>query len=99
MGIEEIMSNPTAGYYAAIQDVLQGLHRACEKHPDFPVDIIHQGAIVAEESGELIQAINNHVHDGLPCSPIEKELIDLAAVTIRMLMNYRRNKNKTLTNN
>jgi NTP pyrophosphatase (non-canonical NTP hydrolase) len=95
MSIEEVTIDANGEFYGTICDVLQGLHKACEKHPDFPVDIIHQGAIVGEESGELVQAINNHIHEGLPSEQIEKELIDLAAVTIRMLINYRRKRNKT----
>lgn len=39
------------------------LKKAKEKHPYSPGDIVHQIAILAEESGEAVQAVLNKVYD------------------------------------
>lgn len=58
--------------------------RAREIH-DWPKDIIHQAAIISEESGEVIQAALNHVYSGASMAKIEQEVIHTAATCIRFL--------------
>jgi len=47
----------------AIDKILEELARAEKKHPIWPKDIVHAGAIVAEEAGELTRATLNHVYE------------------------------------
>ncbi len=55
------------------------------KHPIFPDDIKHQALILAEESGEVMQAVLNHTDHGKDYDLIEDELYQTIAVCIRML--------------
>ena len=54
---------------------------------NFPKDVVHQAAILAEESGEVVQAaLDYHYHDGSPSRIIE-ECYDTIAVCIRIIEN------------
>jgi len=61
------------------------LKAAREKHPAWPSDIVHAIAIVNEESGEAMRAALNHVYHGDPSDEIIIELIQTAAMCIRVL--------------
>lgn len=61
------------------------LDRAVKKHPQFPIDIIHQVAIVQEEAGEAMRATLQCVYEGRAVSEVQKELIETAAMCIRVL--------------
>lgn len=43
--------------YAVIDEVLRELDRAVDTYPQWPTDPVHAAAVVAEESGELVQAV------------------------------------------
>jgi len=68
------------------------LNRAIEKFPTWPDDPIHAAAIVAEECGELQQAVLQNMYEphktDLP-SP-EDEAIQTAAMAIRFLRSLHR---------
>jgi NTP pyrophosphatase (non-canonical NTP hydrolase) len=51
---------------AALIDIMTELADAERKHPDWPADPIHAAAILAEESGELIQASIDFYNSPLP---------------------------------
>ena len=69
------------------------LESAKSRYPWWPTDVIHAGAIVAEEAGELTQATLDHVyahlnHNGKDTvARMRKEAIQTAAMAIRFLEN------------
>jgi hypothetical protein len=75
----------------AIEFILAELERAEKLHPVWPTDVIHMGAIVAEEAGELIRACNNYSDN--PNKPIEyfvnmeEEAVQVGAMAVRFLIN------------
>lgn len=70
------------------------LNRAIAKYPDWPADIIHQAAIVNEESGELTRAaLQRHYEKGNVMEPYN-EAKQTAAMGLRFMLNYQ----KTLEN-
>lgn len=69
----------------AMVSVITELESARRKHPKWPKDPIHEAAIVAEESGELIRAsLQYNYEDGMN-EEIEKEAIQTAAMAVRLL--------------
>ena len=69
------------------------LESAKSRYPWWPTDVIHAGAIVSEEAGELTQATLDHVyahlnHNGKDTvARMRKEAIQTAAMAIRFLEN------------
>jgi len=63
------------------------LESAERKHPCWPTDPIHAAAIVAEESGELIQAAIDYVYAGKSRKELVAEAIQTAAMGIQFLIN------------
>jgi hypothetical protein len=61
--------------------------RAEKKHGGFPVDQIHCAVIVAEESGELVQAAIDHTYSSQCPDRLREEAIQTAAMCYRFLMN------------
>lgn len=68
-----------------IGHVDEELERARDLYPEWPEDIVHQAAIVAEEAGEVVRAALNHHYHGAPKVDIRDELIQTAAMCFRML--------------
>lgn len=79
------------GYPAqfALNRILNAYNEAVAKHPSdtWPTDVIHMTAIMAEESGEAVQAANDVVHSGASLEPLRKELAQTAAMCLRCLVN------------
>ena len=69
--------------------IIEEYERACGIHPAWPTDLIHQVAIVAEESGEAVQAALNHVYYDKPLDLVRNELIHTGAMAVRALVNLR----------
>lgn len=67
--------------------ILAELRRAEAKYPAWPADLIHQVAIMQEESGEAIRAALNHVYHGEPLEDVRGELVQTAAMCLRCLKN------------
>lgn len=55
------------------------------KHRHFPDDLIHQVAIMSEESGEAVRAALLHVYDDHTLDDVEEELYQTIAVCVRIL--------------
>jgi len=70
-----------------VDKILEELARAEEKHPTWPTDLIHAGAIVAEESGELTRATLNHVYENDSGQNMLDEAVQVGAMAIRFLKN------------
>lgn len=68
-----------------IDMIKRALEHARKKHPVSPKDPIHRAAIVAEESGELIQAVLNFVEGKGKYSACMNEAIQTAVTCIRFL--------------
>jgi len=69
------------------EEITEEVIRAKKKHPHWPDDIVHQAAIVNEESGELIRAAIQYQYEGADKEEIRKEAIQTAATCIRLLKN------------
>ena len=74
---------------ALITIILAELRRAEAKYPEWPADLIHQVAIMQEESGEAIRAALNHVYHGEPIEDVRAELVQTAAMCLRCLKNLK----------
>ena len=61
------------------------LKRARELHPVQYKDIIHRVAVIAEESGEAVQATLNYVYHGGDRDLIDKEVIQCLVTCQRFL--------------
>ncbi len=65
--------------------IVQELRRAEKLHPDYPNDLFRQVTIINEEAGEVARAVlHYHYEDGV-MEDVIKELIQTAAMCIRML--------------
>lgn len=74
--------------YKIMTDILKAHLEALEKHrDDWPEDVVHMTAIMAEEAGEAVRAANNAVHEGDSLEPLRRELAQTAAMCIRCLVN------------
>jgi NTP pyrophosphatase (non-canonical NTP hydrolase) len=68
-----------------IKEIQQELNSAKLQHPYWPDDPIHAVAIMAEESGEAVRAVLNHVYEGRDLNDVKTELIQTAAMCLRCL--------------
>jgi len=63
------------------------LRRAEIKHPNFPSDMFQQLAIMQEEAGEVTKAVLHFQYEKGSLQDIKDELIQTAAMCMRMLKN------------
>lgn len=63
------------------------LNKAKRKHPDFPTDMFRQLAIMQEEAGEVTKAVLHHHYEGGTIEHVQEEIIQTAAMCVRMLQN------------
>lgn len=61
------------------------LKRAEQKHPGYPKDMFHQLAIMQEEAGEVTKAVLQYHYEGGSLDNVKEELIQTAAMCMRML--------------
>lgn len=72
----------------AIRTIERELDAALEQWPAWPADPVHAAAVIAEETGELVQACLDFTY-ALPSlygESIRKEAAQVGAMAIRMLM-------------
>lgn len=67
------------------KSILKETKSATIKHPKFPMDILHQVAVLSEECGEVSQAALDWTYGGDSQYHLEEEIIQVAAVCVRML--------------
>lgn len=88
------LTDEMCNHFFAIQDIetkrwvaciLSELGKAKEKHPEWPLDVIHGAAIVAEESGELVRAALNFQYEKGQFFQMHKEAVQTGAMAIRFL--------------
>ena len=70
-----------------ITAIFKELKKAESKFPGWPSDIVHAAAIVAEESGELVQASIDCYYGRGSEEKCIKEAIQTAAMSVRFLLN------------
>jgi len=71
----------------AIELVIDELRKAEEKHPTWPDDPIHASAILAEESGELVQACIDYYYSDSDGGNAVIEAAQCGAMALRFLIN------------
>lgn len=70
----------------AMQLIRDELYKAEHKHPTYPDDIFKQLAIMNEEAGETTKACLHYIDEGGTLEDVKKELIQTAAMCVRMLI-------------
>jgi len=70
-----------------IEEVFAELRRAEAKFPGWPDDVVHAAAIVAEESGELVQASLDLYYGRGNREQVIKEAVHTTAMGFRFLFN------------
>ena len=73
-----------------VHKILCEVKRAESVYPDWPTDPVHAGAVLAEEAGEVVKAINNVVTKHKGESDYATEAIQCAAMCVRFLKNLDR---------
>jgi len=63
------------------------LTKAKTKHPNYPESLFEQLAIMQEEAGEVTKAVLHYFYERGSKEDIKKELIQTAAMCMRMLEN------------
>jgi hypothetical protein len=72
-----------------LQQVLHELSCAEVSHPQWPEDVVHQAAIVAEEAGELVRAALQQRYERGSHRHAYTEAMQTAAMALRFMKNYR----------
>ena len=88
-----VMAVETMEYFQ-IEHILKSicieLKKAEEKHSNWPTNMYEQQTILAEEAGEVAKAVLHYHHENGSFEDIEEELIQTAAMCVRMLKNLKR---------
>jgi len=85
--INKKLNQLTSRELSSINLILKELQGAKKQHPEWPTDLIHQSAIVAEEAGELTRASLNCIYKNESIEDCESEAIQVGAMAIRFLSN------------
>jgi NTP pyrophosphatase (non-canonical NTP hydrolase) len=79
--------NSTLDRLQKYEPIDRELNRAYKKHPGYPVDMFRQLAIMQEEAGEVTKAVLHYHYEDGTVEHIREELIQTAAMCMRMLEN------------
>jgi NTP pyrophosphatase (non-canonical NTP hydrolase) len=71
----------------ATTEILAELDRSEQKHPNWPSDQIHAAAVIAEEAGELVRAVNEETWKGADPKLSDEEAVQTAAMCLRFILN------------
>jgi len=72
----------------AMSQIVDEYYSACNQHPHWPTDIVHQTAIMMEEAGESIrEALRIEYKEGACLDDLKKEVIQTGAMCLRLLIN------------
>lgn len=72
----------------AVRLMVDEYRSACNQHPHWPTDIVHQTAIMMEEAGESIrEALRIEYKEGACMDDLKKEVIQTGAMCLRLLIN------------
>jgi len=84
---DETLDKDIYNLNCVISEITAEMKRAEKLHPHWPDDIIHQVAIMVEESGEAMRAALNHVYEKNDIYSVREEIIQTAAMCLRCLIN------------
>ena len=70
-------------------EIEQELIYAKQQHPNYPTDIFKQLAIMQEEAGEVTMAVNDLESGKSTIKHVREELIQTAAMCVRMIENLK----------
>ncbi len=70
-----------------INQILTEVEKAEAKHPNWPADLVYMDQIINEEKGEVTRAVLIHCLEAGPIDEVKKELVQTAAMCVRMLKN------------
>jgi len=73
----------------AIEAILREYERATKIHPVWSADPVHAAAVIAEEAGEIVKAVNNIVEGKMDAkdSDYATEAVQCGAMCLRFLAN------------
>lgn len=83
--VHELLERLTPAEVTALGLILNELWTAKNAWPEWPKDQVHAAAVVSEEAGELVRAVNNHHYKGSPFQIARDEAMQTGAMAIRFI--------------
>lgn len=77
-------------YDGPLVDVVRECHAAAFTHGDLPPSAHQRLSILLEEVGEVAEAMNRHTWEGPSADDVRKELVQVAATALRMVVAHDR---------
>ena len=87
ISIDKYINNKEKDDKIKYDEIQKELERAEKKHPEFPKDMFQQLAIMQEEAGEVTKAVLHYHYENGTLEHVREELIQTAAMCMRMLQN------------
>lgn|SRR5690606_37540984 len=83
----ELLDRLDAAEVNAVGLILNELWSAKTAWPSWPKDQVHAAAVLNEEAGELVKAVNDHIYKGGPFQKARDEAMQTGAMAIRFIAN------------